>query len=131
MEIRCRLGVAILKIGGPFVTGSAPALRAAVSELTPKRRAVLIDMAAVTDMDAHGVGELVCSMLAVERGGGRMALVAPSACVRQLLALTRLDTVLAVYDAEAEALARMGHTDVAAAPSENSLDQHVARQPYA
>ena len=35
-----------------------------------------------------------------------MALIAPSDRIRQLLAITRLDTVFAIYDSEPEALDR-------------------------
>ena len=86
-------------------------------------------MAAVTDMDAHGIGELVCSLLTAERHDSQIALIAPSACVRQLLALTRLDTVFAVYDSSAETLLSLRPTAVAVALSRNSVEQHVTRQP--
>ena len=122
MEIRYRFGVAILKLVGRLVTGSGPSLRTSVSELVAKRRiAVLINMAAVTDMDAHGIGELVCSLLTVQRHDSQMALIAPSACVRQLLAVTRLNTIFAIYDSEAEALLRIRPTAVAVALSRNSV----------
>ena len=79
MEVRYRFGVAILKIVGRLVTGAAPFLRTSVSELVAKRRvAVLISMAAVTDMDAHGIGELAASLLTVTRHEGQTALIAPS-----------------------------------------------------
>jgi anti-anti-sigma regulatory factor len=85
-------------------------------------------MAAVTDMDAHGIGELVCSLLTVERHDSQMALIAPSACVRQLLADTRLNTIFAIYDSEAEALLRIRPTAVAVALSRNGVEQHLPRQ---
>ena len=71
----------------------------------------------------------MCSLLTVERHDSEMALIAPSACVRQLLAVTRLDTIFAIYDSEAEVLVRIRPTVVAAALSRNSVEQHVARQP--
>ena len=131
MEIRYRSGVVILKLVGRLVTGSAPSLRTSVSELVAKRRiAVLINMAAVTDMDAHGIGELVCSLVTVERHDSQMALIAPPACVRQLLAVTRLNTIFAIYDSEADALLRIRPTAVAVALSRNSVEQHVSsKQP--
>ena len=95
MEIRYRSGVAILKLVGRLVTGSALSLRTSVNELVAKRRiTVLINMAVVTDMDAHGIGELVCSLVTVERHNSQMALIAPSARVRRLLAVTRLKPYL-------------------------------------
>jgi anti-sigma B factor antagonist len=80
-------------------------LRAIVRELIEDRRlVVLLHMAGVTDMDAHGIGVLVSSLTTLERCGGRMALIGPSAHVRRLLAITKLDTVLKIYDSETEAI---------------------------
>ena len=131
MDIRIRFnaGVIILDVGGRLVTGSMPSLRACVSELLTNGRAiVLIHMAAITDMDARGIGELVSTLTNVERHGGQMALIAPSTFVRHLLALTRLDTVLAIYDTEFEALAKLCPTVVAAAMSRTRFEPHVAPQ---
>jgi len=111
MDIRCRFvaGVTILDLVGRLVAGSRcpPLLRAVVGDLIEKGRVVvLVHMTSVTDMDAHGMGTLVSSLTTLERHGGQMALIAPSAHVRRLLALTRLDTVFTVYDSEREALVR-------------------------
>jgi hypothetical protein len=57
-----------------------------------------------SDIDAHGVGELAWSLTMLQRSGGRMALIAPCPWVRRLLALTRLDTILAIYDSEFDAI---------------------------
>jgi anti-anti-sigma regulatory factor len=44
------------------------------------------------------------SMSPLRRSGGQMALIAPRLEARRLLALTRLDTVLPIYESENEAL---------------------------
>lgn len=124
-------GLTVLNVVGRLVTGSMPSLHALVSELVANRRVVVVvHLAAVTDMDAHGIGELVSSLTTVERHGGRMALIAPSPCVRQLLAITRLDTVFTIYDSEREALVRMCPTAVAATLSRKSVEHQVALQPW-
>jgi anti-sigma B factor antagonist len=127
MEIRVRFkaGVIVFNVAGRLVLGSRPSLRACISELATNRRAiVLIHMGGVTDMDAHGIGELVSSLTSVERHGGRMAIIAPSAFVRHLLAITRLDTVMAIHDTEFEALATLCPTVLTAAMSGNGFEQH-------
>ena len=111
MNVRTRIvtSVAILHLEGRLVTQSrpVPSLRAIVRDLVRQGRlVVLLDMTAVTDIDAHGLGALVSSLATVERQGGQMALVAPSDRIRRLLAITRLDTVLAIYNSEPEALVR-------------------------
>jgi anti-sigma B factor antagonist len=111
MNVRTRVitGVTIVHLEGRLVMQSrpVPSLGAVVrDQLQQGRLVVLLDMAAVTDIDAHGLGALVSSLTTVERLGGRMALIAPPDRIRRLLAITRLDTVFAIYDSEPEALAR-------------------------
>ena len=132
MEIRYKFGVAVLQVVGRLVAGSPSSLRTAVDELVAKRPvAVLINMAAVTEMDAHGIGELVCSFLTVERHDSRIALIAPSPWVRRLLAVTRLDTVFTIYDSEAEALLGIRPVAATVALSRNAVEQqHVVRHLY-
>jgi anti-anti-sigma factor len=108
MDVRSRVvaGVAILHVEGPLVTGarSVPSLCATVpNQLRHGRLVVLINLAGVTDIDAGGIGWLVSSLTALERHGGRVAMVAPPVRVRQMLAFTKLDTVFAIYDSERDA----------------------------
>ena len=131
MGIRYRSGFAIVEVTGRLVYGSASSLRTSVNELVATRQlAVLIDMALVTDMDAYGIGELVGSLVTIERHGGRMALIAPSAWVRRLLAITRLDTVLAIYDSETEALRQIRRRVGTAPSSRNSVERRTAPHSY-
>ena len=100
-------GVTILYLDGRLIASSGPTapLCAIVRELIEDGRlVVLLHMAGVTDMDAHGIGVLVSSLTTLERCGGRMGLIAPSAYVRRLLAITKLDTVFKVYDSETRAI---------------------------
>ena len=111
MNLRTRVvsGVTILHLEGRLVTQSrpVPSLHTIVrDQVRQGRLVVLLDMTAVTDIDAHGLGALVYSLTTLERHGGQMALIAPSDRIRQLLAITRLDTVFAIYDSEPEALDR-------------------------
>jgi anti-sigma B factor antagonist len=111
MNVRTRVvtGVTILHLKGRLVTQSRPVppLHAIVrDQVRDGRLVVLLDMTAVTDIDAHGLGALVYSLTTLERHGGQMALIAPSDRIRHLLAITRLDTVFAIYDSEPEALER-------------------------
>jgi anti-anti-sigma factor len=129
MNVRTRIvtGVTILHLEGRLVTQSkrVPSLRAIVGDLVRQGRlVVLLDMTAVTDIDAHGLGALVSSLTTLERHGGQMALVAPSDRIRRLLAITRLDTVFAIYDSEPEALVRCRPT---VAPAESWADCAVTK----
>lgn len=124
MNVRTRniTGVTILHLEGRLVTQSkpVPSLRAIVGDLVRQGRlVVLLDMTAVTDIDAHGLGALVSSLTTLERHDGQMALIAPSDRIRRLLAITRLDTVFDIYDSEPEALVGCRPT---VAPAESWAD---------
>ena len=102
-------GIPILDVAGPFVAWADPdrtLLRSAISRLISEGRvSVLVHLSRMTDIDAQGLGELAWSSAMVRRLGGQMALIAPRRLVRQLLMLTKLDTILPIYDSEYEALA--------------------------
>ena len=110
MEITRRyvFGTPILDLAGRFVVCAdleGTALRKPVATLVSEGRVnVLVHLAHVTDIDAHGLGELAWGVTTLRRAGGQMALIAPSLWVRRLLTLTRLDTILAIYDSEFDAV---------------------------
>jgi anti-anti-sigma factor len=101
--------IPILDMSGRFVVWTDPdrtSLRRPVGRLVSEgQRNVLVHLAGVTDIDAHGLGELAWGVTMLRRSGGQLALIAPSLWVRRLLALTRLDTTLVIYDSEFAAVA--------------------------
>jgi anti-anti-sigma factor len=100
--------VPILDLAGRFVVcadADGTRLRTPVAKLVSEGHVnVLVHLARVTDIDAQGLGELAWGSATLRRSGGQMALIAPSRRVRRLLALTRLDTILAIYDSECDAI---------------------------
>jgi anti-sigma B factor antagonist len=66
---------------------------------------VLVDLAGVTFVDSAGLGELVQTNSMVKDQGGALGLSSPSGRLRDLLAVTKLTTIIRVYDSEAQALA--------------------------
>jgi anti-anti-sigma factor len=99
--------IPLLDLAGRFVAWTDPdgtALRMPVAKLISEGRVnVLVHFARVTDIDAQGLGELAWGLRTLRRSGGQMALIAPNLWVRRLLALTRLDTMLRIYDSECDA----------------------------
>ncbi len=67
-------------------------------------REILIDMGQVPFIDSTEVGRLIRSHLSVRRAGGRVRLFNLSARVVMLLRMSKLDTVLDIYETEEEAL---------------------------
>ena len=110
MEITRRYvgDIPILDLAGRFVAWTDPdrtSLRTPVARLVSERRVdVLIHLARVTDIDAHGLGELAWGATVMRRSGGQLSLIAPCRQVRRLLAITRLDTVLPIFDSECDAI---------------------------
>lgn len=108
---RCVDGVAILDVAGRLTIEpdrDRPSVSGAVLDLVSERRLiVLVHLSRMTDIDAYGLGDLAWSCATLRRAGGQMALVAPRLRVRRLLAVTRLDTVLPIYDSEYDAIARV------------------------
>ena len=100
--------IPILDLSGPFVVGTDPdrtSLRTPVANLVSAGQVnVLVHLGRVTDIDAQGLGELAWGVTVLRRSGGQLSLIAPCRRVRRLLAITRLDTMLAIYDSEYEAI---------------------------
>jgi anti-sigma B factor antagonist len=71
-------------------------------------RKVLVDLAAVSFVDSAGLGELVQASSTAKNHGGALKLASPTSRLREMLVLTRLTSVLGVYDDEAQAIASFG-----------------------
>ncbi len=66
---------------------------------------VLVDLGAVTAIDAGGVGRLLGLRQALARRGSRLTIIAASARVRRVLGLTRLDGILGISPGRPDAVA--------------------------
>ena len=112
MEIRRRFAgdVAILELSGRFAVSPEETevfpLRAAVTDLIAQGRVcIALHLAGLAATDARGLGELVFLSATLRRHGGELTLIAPTARVRHLLGVTRLDRVMAICSGEQEAIA--------------------------
>jgi len=97
MTPRVLNGIARLDLQGALTAEAAirgGSLPAAVAQLTRQGfREIAVNLAAVTRLDACGLGELVRALRLARDHGARLTLVAPPPRVRRMLAVTRLDTV--------------------------------------
>jgi anti-sigma B factor antagonist len=66
-------------------------------------RNFLIDLANVSYLDLSGVGQLCMIYTMLHEGGGEMKLLRPTARIRKLLHITKLDTVFELLDDENDA----------------------------
>ena len=114
MEVTCRFAedVAVLDLTGRFVVGEDEtevlALRSALEMLIVEGRVLIaLNIARLTFIDARGLGELVSTVAMLRRSGGELMLVAPTAQVKRILSVTRLDRVLHSCDSEPDAILQL------------------------
>jgi anti-sigma B factor antagonist len=69
--------------------------------------AVLLDFTAIDHVDSTGLGELVGYLQRFTEQGRRLALLKPHRRILNLLKLTKLDEVFAIYEERAEAVASL------------------------
>ncbi len=96
--------VAVVSVQGRIVNGETASLREAVgSEVAARRqmctRAVVLDLARVSAVDASGLGLMLELRELAERQGIRLRLANASSFVRRILAVTRLDSVFELSNA--------------------------------
>jgi anti-sigma B factor antagonist len=100
-------GVMILAPAGMVMgAGTSDNLRQALMEqASAGRKRLLLDCSGITHIDSTGLGELINAYAMIARQGGAFKLLHPSQRFRDLLKITRLDSLLAWFDDEASALA--------------------------
>ena len=111
MEIRQRVveGVAVIDVVGRMVLGERAndtLFRNAVTEqLTACQGQLVVNLSQVTQVDTSGLTALVTAHLSAAKRGGALKLADPIKRVRELLDITRLNTLFTVFDSEDDALA--------------------------
>lgn len=69
---------------------------------------ILLNLEGVSYVDTMGLCNIVEAFVATERQGGALKLVRVPRHLRELLVVTRLETILEAFDSEAEAVASVG-----------------------
>lgn len=84
---------------GPLDVATAPGLRQRLREVqVPAGAAVVVDLDGVEYLDSIGLGVLIGALKRARETGGELVLRCTRERTLELLALTRLDTVLRVVD---------------------------------
>jgi len=68
------------------------------------RRQFLVSLAHVSQVDTSGLAMLVAAQITVVKRGGHIKLLNPTKRFRELLAITKLNTFLEVFDTERAAI---------------------------
>jgi anti-sigma B factor antagonist len=70
------------------------------SSLQAGERSIVLRLAELSYLDSAGLGQLVSAYTAFSKAGGDVRLLAPSPRARQLLKMTKLDTVFTIFEDE-------------------------------
>lgn len=101
--------VAVLDVIGRMVLSeraSDALFRETIADLLSIGRCqVIINLSQVTQVDTSGITALVTAHLTTSKRGGALKLVSPTRRLRDLLGITRLNTLFEVFDGEDAAIA--------------------------
>jgi anti-sigma B factor antagonist len=116
LTIRQKGDVTIVDVGGRLTPSEGSgALRDAFRELveTGSKR-ILLNMAAITEFDSSGIGELVVGYTSIARAGGTMKLLNANKRLKTFLKVTRLCEVFETQEDEESAVRSFSAFETAA-----------------
>ncbi len=92
------------------ISGRSSVVDGSIVQQTARRlmnegnRQFVFNLSNLIHFDSFGMGQLISTYMTVREQGGDVKLVNPSPDLRRLLRNTRLDTVLEIFDNEADAV---------------------------
>jgi len=99
-------GVLVVEVEGQLIVGNRQELKATIqAALDNGERKLLVDFAKTGYIDSSGLGALVSISKKVREEGGELRLSGLNEDLRSLFELTKLDTLFAIADNSAQALA--------------------------
>lgn len=99
-------GVLVVEVEGQLIVGNRQELKATIQQaLDNGERKLLVDFAKTGYIDSSGLGALVSISKKVREQGGELRLSGLNEDLRSLFELTKLDTLFAIADSSAQALA--------------------------
>jgi anti-sigma B factor antagonist len=110
IQMRIIGDVRILDCSGQIRLGEETmAIRNAVRDaLDSGTKKIILNLEEVSYIDSSGIGELMRAHTTIIHQGGRLKLLHLAKRIRELLAITKLLTILEVFDDERSALASFG-----------------------
>jgi anti-sigma B factor antagonist len=89
-------GSVILTLTGPFTLGNMFSIQNDLRSLKPE--CLIMDLTGVPFMDSAGLGVIMNYYVSAENSNRRFFLVNPSERVKALIEMTKVDSVLKVFD---------------------------------
>lgn len=97
--------VNILDVAGKISLGEGTnALRNGLNDAMATSHKIVLNLAELTFIDSSGLREVLGAYQTLSKNGGQLKLLSPAQRVRDLLRITKLNSLLEVYDDEAAAL---------------------------
>lgn len=118
-------GVMVVDLNGRLTLGPEVELlrEALLAAVDRGERRLLLNCAGLTYVDSAGVGELVSAYSAVVRRGGELKLLKPNGRLRDVLEITRLDTLIPVCEDEDAAVTAF--TTASSLDAKRTLDANL------
>ena len=100
-------GVPVIDLGGRLVFGDeTKVLRKTVKDAIESGDAnIVLNLSDLAYVDSGGIGTLVGLYTSARAAGGDLKLACPNSRVRHVLEITRLMTILSVFESEEQAIA--------------------------
>lgn len=96
--------ISILHIEGKILGNASDAFRKEMSEqLQTGRDKLVVDLMNVPLIDSSALGAIVITLKSCQQSGGKLVLLNPQKAVREVLEVTKLSTVIEIYDTEEDA----------------------------
>lgn len=98
--------VPVLRIDGKIIGEAVLELQQEMRrQLDASGGMLVLDIANVSLMDSSALGTVVATLQSVKQNNGKLVLLNPQKSVRNVLSITRLDTIFEVFTDEADAVA--------------------------
>ncbi|MDE0042759.1 MAG: STAS domain-containing protein [Candidatus Poribacteria bacterium] len=95
----------ILRANGKIIGNAVEALRREMrTQIEQGGRHLILDLTDVPLLDSSALGAIIATLQALKKSDGKLVLLNPQEAVLNVLAVTRLDTVLEIYRDEADAV---------------------------
>ncbi len=95
----------ILRVNGKIIGNSVDALRHEMrTQIEHGGGHLILDLTDVPLLDSSALGAIIATLQALKKSDGRLVLLNPQEAVQNVLAVTRLDTVLEIYQDEVDAV---------------------------
>ena len=95
----------ILRVNGKIIGNTVDALRSEMAEQIEQSGGNLIlDLTNVPLLDSSALGAIITTLQALKKGDGRLVLLNPQKAVKNVLMVTRLDSIFEIYQDEIDAV---------------------------